>query len=260
MKRLANTADIMYPILSISSMFVLWEAAVRWFKVPDFILPAPSQVFTALFQVRSIVLYHTGVTFMEAGLGLLLAILISFVMALLLNNLPWLYRSVYPLLILSQTIPLVILAILLPLWLGWGLLPKIVIVILVCFFPIVINLLNGLGNVDPDQINLFRSMGASTLATFFMVKVPAALPAFFSGIRIASTYSLMAAVISEWVGAQRGLGYYMTLKQKSFAVDEVLGAVFIICLISYLLVKGTDLLEYLMIPWNRAAASGESWD
>ena len=162
--------------------------------------------------------------------------------------------------ILSQTIPLIILAILLPLWLGWGITPKIVIVVLVCFFPIVINLLNGLDEVDPDQLSLFHSMGASNLDTFFMVKIPAALPSFFTGVRISATYSLMAAVISEWVGAQRGLGYFMTIKQKAFAIDEVLAAVLVICLISYLLVKFIDWLEYWLIPWNREYLLQETWN
>lgn len=103
-------------------------------------------------------------------------------------------------------------------------------------------------------------MGASPLATFFMVKMPAALPAFFTGIRISATYSLMAAVISEWVGAQRGLGYFMTIKQKAFAIDEVLAAVLVICLLSYLLVKCTDGLEYWLVPWNRPNLPEEEWN
>lgn len=251
MKKPANTAEQLAPYLSIIGLLLIWEAAVRIFKVPDYILPAPSQILAAAYDIYGLLLYHTGVTVGEALGGLLLAIAVAFIMAMLLHSLNWLYGMVYPLLILSQTIPLIILAILLPLWLGWGITPKIVIVVLVCFFPIVINLLNGLDGVDPDQLSLFRSMGASNLATFFMVKIPAALPSFFTGVRISATYSLMAAVISEWVGAQRGLGYFMTIKQKAFAIDEVLAAVFVICLISYLLVKFIDWLEYWLIPWNR---------
>ncbi|HOQ09129.1 MAG TPA: ABC transporter permease [Syntrophomonadaceae bacterium] len=260
MKRPTNTAEQLAPFVSIAGLLLIWEGAVRIFQVPQFILPAPSQVISAGYHIRNLLLYHTGVTLGEALGGLLLAIAIAFLMALLLHNINWLYGMIYPLLILSQTIPLVILAILLPLWLGWGIAPKIVIVVLVCFFPIVINLLNGLDEVDPDQLSLFHSMGASPLATFFMVKMPAALPAFFTGIRISATYSLMAAVISEWVGAQRGLGYFMTIKQKAFAIDEVLAAVLVICLLSYLLVKCTDGLEYWLVPWNRPNLPEEEWN
>ncbi|NLU47465.1 MAG: ABC transporter permease [Syntrophomonadaceae bacterium] len=260
MKRPTNTAEQLAPFVSIAGLLLIWEGAVRIFQVPQFILPAPSQVISAGYHIRNLLLYHTGVTLGEALGGLLLAIAIAFLMALLLHNINWLYGMIYPLLILSQTIPLVILAILLPLWLGWGIAPKIVIVVLVCFFPIVINLLNGLDEVDPDQLSLFHSMGASPLATFFMVKMPAALPAFFTGIPISATYSLMAAVISEWVGAQRGLGYFMTIKQKAFAIDEVLAAVLVICLLSYLLVKCTDGLEYWLVPWNRPNLPEEEWN
>ena len=260
MKKSARTVEQLAPYISVTGFLLFWEAAVRFFQVPAYILPAPSQVLSAGYQIRNLLLYHTGVTLGEALGGLLLAIAVAFLMALLLHNINWLYSAIYPLLILSQTIPLVILAILLPLWLGWGITPKIVIVVLVCFFPIVINLLNGLDEVDPDQLSLFYSMGASPLATFFMVKLPAALPSFFTGIRISATYSLMAAVISEWVGAQRGLGYFMTIKQKAFAIDEVLAAVLVICLLSYLLVKCTDGLEYWLVPWNRPNLPEEEWN
>lgn len=260
MKKPKNTVEQLAPYLSIVGLLLLWEATVGIFKVPDYVLPAPSQVLIAAYDVRQLLLVHTGVTLGEALAGLLLSIIIAFLIAMLLHSVTWLYSMVYPLLILSQTIPLIILAILLPLWLGWGVTPKIVIVVLVCFFPIVINLLNGLDGVDPDQLSLFRSMGASNLDTFFMVKIPAALPSFFTGVRISATYSLMAAVISEWVGAQRGLGYFMTIKQKAFAIDEVLAAVFVICLISYLLVKLIDWLEYWLIPWNREYLLQETWN
>lgn len=251
MKKFAPIAEKWFPGLSIGLLFLLWEGAVRWFHIPAYILPAPSQVLAAMWRSRSLLLQHTGTTLTEAILGLLLAVAVAFIMAFAMHSLSWLYQAVYPLLILSQTIPLIVLAILLPLWLGWGMLPKVVIVVLVCFFPVVISLLNGLAEVDPDQINLFRSMGASTPATFFMVKMPAALPSFFTGVRIAATYSIMAAIIGEWVGAKEGLGYYMTVKQKAFAIDEVLGAVLIICAMSYLLVKIIDLLHYWAVPWNR---------
>ena len=189
-------------------------------------------------------------TLLEAISGFVLAIVIAFIMAFLLDTLFWLNQAVYPLLIVSQTIPLIVLAVLFTIWFGFGLLPKILVVILVCFFPMVISLSDGLNNIDPDQINLFRSMGASRLKTFSMVKLPAALPAFFSGIRISATYSIMAAVIAEWLGSNRGLGYYMTLQQKQFAIDRVLAAVVVICLLSLLLVKLIDLLEYLLVPWT----------
>jgi len=234
---------------------MLWHIGVKLSQVPVWILPGPVQVLQAMISHAALLWHHTQITLTEALLGFALSVALALVLALLLHYLNWLCQALYPLFIVSQTIPLIVLAVLLPLWFGWGMFPKILIIILVCFFPMVINLFNGLKAVDPDILNLFRSMGAKPLATFRLVIMPYALPSFFAGLRISATYSIMAAVIGEWLGAQRGLGYYMTLQQKSFAVDRVLAVVVIICILSLLLVKAVDLLEYLLLPWNRKVYS-----
>lgn len=259
MKRLANTVPRLYPLLALSLIVLLWDAGVRLSRVPHYILPAPAAVLEALANGRAVLWYHAQVTLLEALLGFSAAVVLALVLALLLYYLTWLYRALYPVLIVSQTIPLIVLAVLLPLWFGWGVLPKVLIIVLVCFFPMVINLFNGLQTVDEDLLDLFRSMGAGRLATFRIVIIPAALPAFFAGLRISATYSVMAAVIGEWLGAQRGLGYFMTLQQKGFAIDRVLAAVVIICVLSLLLVKAIDFLEYLLLPWNRESHANQIW-
>ena len=251
MKKFINTAKKSSALFTLGLLLLLWEKGVSWYEIPAYILPAPTQILDGLLKHHQLLIYHTSTTLLEAVAGLSLAVILALIIGFLLHNLRVLYTAVYPLLVFSQTIPLIVLAVLLPLWFGWGMLPKIIIIVLVCFFPIVISFLNGLDLVDPDQINLFRSMGATKWATFKMVKLPTALPAFFSGLRISATYSIMAAVISEWVGAQRGLGYYMTLQQKSFAIDQVLGAVVVICVLSFIMVKIVDLLNFLLMPWNR---------
>ncbi|HCF49149.1 MAG TPA: ABC transporter permease [Syntrophomonas sp.] len=259
MRRYINTAPKLYPVLVVILAIVLWDAGVRVSRVPVWILPGPGQVLQAMVNHAALLWHHTQTTLMEAMLGFAASIALALILALLLHYLTWLYQALYPIFIVSQTIPLIVLAVLLPLWFGWGILPKILIIILVCFFPMVINLFNGLQSVDPDVLDLFRSMGAKRLATFRMVIMPAALPSFFAGLRISATYSIMAAVIGEWLGAQRGLGYYMTLQQKGFAIDRVLAAVAIICILSLLLVKAVDLLEYLLVPWNRKIYSHQLW-
>lgn len=252
MKKLGNTAvEKITPWVAIILLLTIWELGVRFYNVKPWILPGPIQVFKAIVNSFDILMVHTLTTFYEAGLGLIISIILALIVAFILNHVEWLNHAVYPLLIISQTIPLIVLAVLFIIWFGWGLLPKVLIVILVCFFPITINLINGLKSVDPDQINLFNSMNASLWDTFKMVKFPHALPSFFTGLKIAATYSIMAAVIGEWLGAQQGLGYFMTIKQKSFAIDEVLAAVVIICVISLALVKLIELMEYFFIPWNR---------
>jgi ABC-type nitrate/sulfonate/bicarbonate transport system permease component len=259
MKKSVNIANKTAPIIAFLVLLVIWELGVRIYHIPGYILTGPGQVLVTITKTYPMLWFHGSMTLLEAISGFIMAIAIAFIMAFLLDTLFWLNRAVYPLLIISQTIPLIVLAVLFTIWFGFGLLPKILVVILVCFFPMVISFSNGLNTVDPDQISLFRSMGASRFKTFTMVKLPAAMPSFFSGIRISATYSIMAAVIAEWLGSNRGLGYYMTLQQKQFAIDRVLAAVVVICLLSLLLVKLIDLLEYLLVPWNRKHL-GQVWE
>lgn len=254
---MVNIASKLIPWATIIMLLLIWEFGVRWTHVPAYILPGPLQILTTLLGSLPLLAMHTGSTLAEAMLGFVLAVAVAFGVAFILNQFYWLNQAVYPLLIVSQTIPIITLAPLFLIWFGWGMLPKILVVILVCFFPIVINLLNGLNSVDPDLINLFRSMGASRMAIFKMVKLPAALPGFFAGMKISASYSVMAAVIGEWLGAQEGLGYYMTIAQKSFRVDRVLAAVMIIALVSLLVVKVIDLAEWLAMPWNRPQEAEE---
>ncbi len=252
--------DKILPWLGIAGSIAVWEAGTRFFHAPAWILPSPVQVFGSLLSSFSLISHHAGHTLLEAGLGYLSSIVLAVLFALLFALSPFLKRVLYPLLILSQTIPLITLAVLFTIWFGWGMLPKVLVVILVCFFPISISLINGINSVDIDQVKLFSSMGARPFTIFRMVEFPLALPSLFAGLRISATYSVMAAVIAEWMGAQRGLGYFMTIQQKSFAIDRVLAAVIVICVISLLMVKLVDLAEYLFIPWNRAQNRLTLWN
>jgi ABC-type nitrate/sulfonate/bicarbonate transport system permease component len=257
MKRSASIVNKIIPYATGFFLLLVWETAVRLNHLPAYILPSPLQILKTLGETMPLLIKHSISTLEEAILGFALAIAIAFITAFILNHFYWLNQALYPLLIVSQTVPIITLAPLFLIWFGWGMLPKILVVILVCFFPIVISLLNGLNSVDPDLINLFRSMGANRMSIFKMVKLPAAMPGFFSGLKISASYSIMAAVIGEWLGAQQGLGYYMTIAQKSFRVDRVLAAVIIIAVASLLIVKLIDLAEWLFIPWNRQQ---EDWE
>lgn len=257
MKRSANIVNSIIPYSAAVLLLAIWEIGVRWGQVPLYILPGPSQIIITMISIFPTLLNHAGRTLEEALIGFAAAIGIAFICAFLLNHFRALYQAVHPLLIISQTIPIITLAPLFVIWFGWGILPKVLVVILVCFFPIVISFLEGLRGVDQDLINLFRSMGAKRITIFRMVEMPAALPAFFSGLKISASYSVMAAVIGEWLGAQQGLGYFMTITQKSFRVDRVLAAVVLISLISLMLVKAVDVLEWVLTPWNRSLQQGE---
>lgn len=250
MRNWSNTAKI-WPAVGLLLFLGIWEAGVRLSALPVWLLPSPTAVFASLFHNFPLIAVHSAYTLLEAGLGYAVSVVLAVLLALIFALSPLIKKVLYPLLILSQTIPLITLAVLFTIWFGWGILPKILVVVLVCFFPIALSLINAISNVDIDLISLFKSMGARPLTIFRMVELPLAMPGLFSGLRISATYSIMAAVIGEWMGAQHGLGYYMLLQQKSFAIDRVLAAVLIICLLSLLVVKLVDMLEYLFIPWNR---------
>lgn len=230
-------------------LLLLWQGAVTFFQVPVWILPAPSQIISALVDSFEVIMVHTWVTFIEAALGLLCAVLAAVFLALLMDSFVWIKKSIYPLLVASQTIPIITVAPLFIIWFGFGILPKVIVVTLVCFFPMVISLLGGLANVQVDLINLLKTMGATKRQIFTMVKLPAALPYFFSGLKIATAYSIMGAVIGEWLGASQGLGIYMSRAQHAFQLPQVFAAILIITLLSFLFLGLVKTVEKFFMPW-----------
>lgn len=231
-------------------LIILWELAVRIYELPAWLLPAPSQVIVTLVQQLPQLGPHLAMTITEAAIGFAVAIIFGLVLAFLLDYLPGVRAAIEPVLVASQTIPVITIAPLIIIWLGYGIAPKVAVVILVCFFPVVISLLQGMSSVDPDLINLFRTMGAGRIQIFRQVKLPGALPAMFSGTKIAATYCLMAAIIGEWLGANQGLGYYMLLAQKSFQTSRVFAVILLITLISLGFYQLLSWLERKIVPWN----------
>ena len=162
------------------------------------------------------------------------------------------YLAFEPLMTISQTIPTVAIAPLLVLWLGYGALPKVVLVVLSTFFPITVSLVSGFRSVDPDVIDLMRTMNASRWQIFWYAKLPAAAEQFFSGLKISATYAIVGAVIAEWLGGNEGLGVYMTRVRKSFSYDRMFAAIIVISALSLALMKVVELVQRLCMPWKRA--------
>lgn len=231
-------------------LLFIWEISVIKWDIEPWRLPSPTGIFQTLFNTFPMMLPHIRGTMTASITGLLLAVTLSFIIALLLDTIPFLKKAVYPLVITSQTIPLITVAPLLIMWLGFGMKKNIFIVVLVCFFPMLINILDGLTSVDGDLLNLLRSMGASKLKIFSMVKLPSALPSFFSGLRISASYSIMGAVIAEWLGTKEGLGQYMILSQRSWMIDRVFSAIIVITGLSLILVQLVTTLERFLLPWK----------
>ncbi|MBI2872739.1 MAG: ABC transporter permease [Chloroflexi bacterium] len=239
----------------------VWEGAVRLAHVPRWLLPTPSVIGGELASSHRLLLRHTGVTLEEVLVGLGLALAAGVVLAVGIAYSRVLERSVYPFVIASQTIPIIAIAPLLLIWIGYGLLPKVIVVALISFFPIVVNTVDGLKSVDPDVVNLMRTLGASRWQVFTKVQVPTSLPFLFSGTRVAVAVSVIGAVIGEWVGSSQGLGYLMIRSKPQFLTERVFAAIFILSVMGIALFVITGLVERYVVPWShterRQRALGE---
>ena len=251
MKRLKSIGSNLTPIAFFMMILIGWQYIVDKGIIARYILPSPSDIIITSFRIFPELKPHIMTTLEEAFTGFFIAILLAIILAVLMDSFPLAKKAFYPLFIVSQTIPIIILVPLLVMWFGFDKLPKIIVVILVCFFPIVVNLLEGLESVDRDMLNLFKSMKANYFQIFKFAKFPASLGNFFSGLKIAATYSIMGAVIGEWMGGKDGLGVYMTRVRQSFALDKVFSVIIIIVLLSLVLFKIIELIQYLMMPWTR---------
>lgn len=226
--------------------------------VPAYMLPSPIDVVKAFTDNFSIMMKQAAVTLQETLYGLLIGIAIAFVIASLMDRFTIINKALYPVLVVTQTIPTIAIAPLLVLWMGFGMAPKITLVVITTFFPIAIGLLNGFQSVDEDAINLMRSMGAGRLQIFRIVKLPNATASFFSGLRISAAYAVVGAVVSEWLGGFEGLGVYMTRVKKAYAFDKMFAVIVFISAISLVLMGIVVLLEKISMPWvHKKEISGD---
>jgi len=251
--KLRNTTRSKGPaILAIALLLAVWEAVSDCGLVPRYMLPSPTDVLRAFVGDFPTLWANAAVTLQEAFYGLALGVFIGFAFAVLMDNFQWLYRAFYPLLVITQTIPTVAIAPLLVLWFGYEMTPKIILIVIVTFFPVTVGLLDGFRAVDTDSVNLLRSMGAGRWQVFRYIKCPSALPQFFSGLRIAAAYSVVGAVISEWLGGFGGLGVYMTRVKKAFAFDKMFAVIFLISAISLVLMWLVNTLQKKCMPYENA--------
>lgn len=221
-------------------------------------LPSPIDVVKAFADNFSIMMKQAAVTLQETLYGLLIGIAIAFVIASLMDRFTIINKALYPVLVVTQTIPTIAIAPLLVLWMGFGMAPKITLVVITTFFPIAIGLLNGFQSVDEDAINLMRSMGARRLQIFRIIKLPNTTASFFSGLRISAAYAVVGAVVSEWLGGFEGLGVYMTRVKKAYAFDKMFAVIVFISAISLVLMGIVVLLEKISMPWvHKKEISGD---
>lgn len=249
-KKLQSTTSKLWAAAALAVLLVIWQVVSVTGLVPSFMLPSPVQVVKAFAGDFPLLMENARVTLLEAAAGLSCGVLVGFFMAVVMDRFDRLYKAFYPLIVITQTIPTVAIAPLLVLWFGYEMMPKVILIVIVTFFPITVGLLDGFRSADKDMMNLLRSMGAGRFQIFRYIKLPGSLSYFFASLRISASYSIVGAVISEWLGGFSGLGVYMTRVKKAFAFDKMFAVIFLISIISLLLMKLVDVIQKKTMPWE----------
>ncbi len=248
MNRRAGT--FIYPGLVLILGLALWQFAATNLKIAFWILPSPAKVLSVFTHKPDLLLFHLRFTLAATISGFGISILLGMLTAVLMDCFKLLKLSLYPYMVISQTIPVIAIAPLLILWFGYGISSKIFTVILTCFFPIALNFYDGLSGVNVEQIRLLKSMGASGWKIFRYLKLPAAMPNLFTGLKLSATYSVMGAIIGEWLGGNGGLGIYMTRATKSFDTQVVFAVILLIVFLSMALFLLISAAERILLKWK----------
>jgi putative hydroxymethylpyrimidine transport system permease protein len=240
------------PAVLIALLIGGWELLAQLGHVEDYLLPAPSQVASALWNDRDLLAPDAWVTAKEVLLGFALALVAGVAIALVLHLSPVLRRAVYPLVVASQAVPVVVIAPILVIWFGFGMTPKLIVIALICFFPVVVNTLDGLETADRDQVKMMRTLGASRLDLLRRLELPSSLPFLFSGAKVAVAVAVIGAVFGELVGSDAGLGHAIQVGTAELETARVFAAVLILSVMAIALFGLVALLERRAVPWARA--------
>jgi NitT/TauT family transport system permease protein len=248
--RMRRYIRIVCPVVSLVTLILLWQAVVVVVKPAPYLLPSPLSVASALVNNFSMLLYHTGITAFETVLAFLLSIAVALPLAFLIARYRWFEDSVYPLLVMSQAVPKVALAPLILVWLGFGLKTNVLVGVLMAFFPVVISGVVGLKSVPKDMILLGRTMGLSSADMYRKIYLPSALPSIFGGLKVCITLAVVGAVVGEFVGSDRGLGYLILLSSGQLQTALMFAALFLLVLIGVLSFSIVQWVETRVMPWH----------
>jgi ABC-type nitrate/sulfonate/bicarbonate transport system permease component len=247
------------PILALILLVLFWDFAVRFFEIPPYVLPSPSRTWQHALSDWDALIKSLWITFIEFLLGFICGAGAGFIFAVLMDMSSFVRTGLYPILIASQAVPIIAISAALTIWLGFGLAPKLVIVALTVFFPVVVNVLDGLASVDQDMLNLTKSMGGSSISIFRHVKLPATYTPLFSALKLSATFSVTGAVIGEWTASTSGgLGAYLlqaNSRLNTAGTFAAIGFLAALGIASFLLVV---LVEYILTPW-RSSSKARRW-
>jgi ABC-type nitrate/sulfonate/bicarbonate transport system permease component len=236
-----------------------WQTVTTLRRVPSWLLPSPGRIAADLVAQRGLLLPNAATTAFESLAGFGAALLVAALLSAAIRFSRVLERALWPLLVASQTVPVPAIAPLLVLWLGYGMAPKIVVVALICFFPLVINAVDGLRAADPQLLEAFRTLGAGRGQTFWLIEVPGALPAAFTGLKTAAAYAVVGAVLGEWLGGVHGLGVVMLQAKAQLLTARVFASLVWLSAIGIAMFGLTALAERLALPWYHTVARERTW-
>lgn len=245
----ARTKDVAAPILLMSLILLAWEGLVRLFDVPTYVLPAPSEILEQIYLERVMIFGHLQVTLFEIVAGYALACALGFALSVAIVYSKAFRRGVLPLIVAAQTIPVIAIAPILVIWFGYNDVPRIIITALVAFFPLTVSFVTGLEALEPELINFFRSLNANGLQIFLKLRLPAALPNIFAGLKVATTLAVIGATISEWVGASAGLGYLMAQDTQQINTARVFASLVVLGTVGIAFFGLIGLIQRLCMPW-----------
>ena len=248
--------ETLIPAATLLAALVAWEVATRAFRIPRFIMPAPSAILVEGWEWRYRFIGHTWVTLYETLGGFALSMVVGVPLAVLIVYSPALRAAIYPLVILAQSVPKIAIAPVLLLVLGYGEIPKMVVAFLVAFFPVVVDTATGLAATPPELLDLSRSYRASAFKTFLKVRLPMALPFIFAGAKVAITLSVIGAVVGEFVGSDRGLGYVILSSTSYWKTEVAFSAMILLSLMAIVLFAAVSLVERFVCPWLNPQGEG----
>ena len=238
------------PLVGIFVFLVIWEIAVIVLDVPTYLLPRPTEILQTFIEKFDNLMHHTWITAYEMILGYLLAIAVAVPLAVGITSYRRFDKFITPILLFFQTVPKIAIAPLFLVWFGFGPFPKVLVAFLISFFPIVIDTAIGLRSISPEMIDLARSMGATKLQIFMRFRMPTALPYFFGGLKVAATLAVVGAVVGEFVGADRGLGYLLLVSNSNLDTPLLFSSIMALTALGLILFYVIEVLEHFLIPWH----------
>lgn len=237
-------------LVTFSCLIAIWQLSSVIFEIPEYVLPAPSRIITTLITNYQMILLHTSFTLFEAIIGILLAIVIGILIAVALFKVELLERICMPYINVLQTIPAIVIAPLFAMWFGFGLFPKVLLIVIFCSFPIIVSTISSFKQVDYEQVLYLKTLGANNWDLFKHLYLPAASTSIFASIKISTTYALVNAIFAEYMGAKYGLGVYLNRAAASFSTADVFAIIVVIIVVTLSMLKCVELIENKVIKWR----------